>query len=94
MGFGYALAEEVQFTGGRVRDLSFGIYELPRFSWALEVETVLIDADDYPSKGAGELAIVCMGGVLDNAVYDSTDARLFQIHMTPERVKRALTSRI
>jgi len=90
MGMGYALTEEVHFEGGTVRDLSLGTYELPRFSWVPEIEMVLIDSNDSPSKGAGEPAIICMGGVLANAVYDATGARLFQIPMTPERVKQAL----
>ena len=90
MGMGYALTEEIHFKGGDVLDLSFGTYELPRFSWVPEIETVLIKADDSPSRGAGEPAIICMGGVLANAVYDATGARLRQIPMTPERIKKAL----
>ena len=90
MGMGYALTEEVHFKGGDVLDLSFGTYELPRFSWVPEIETVLIEADDQPSKGAGEPPIICMGGVLANAVYDATGARVRQIPLTPERIKQAL----
>jgi len=93
MGLGYALTEEVNFTGGRIRDENFDTYELPGFSWVPEIEMVLIEADDQPSKGGGEPAIICMGGVLVNAVYDATGARLTQIPMTPERVKRALAER-
>ncbi len=92
-GLGYALTEEVNFAGGKVEDENFGTYELPRFSWVPEIEMVLIDADDQPSKGGGEPAIICMGGVLVNAVYDATGARLKQIPMTPERVKNALGER-
>jgi len=90
MGLGYALTEEVHFTGGVVQDLSFGSYELPRFSWVPQIETVLIEADDQPSRGAGEPTIICMGGVLANAVYDAIGARLTQIPMTPKRVLQAL----
>ena len=90
MGLGYALTEEIHFTGGKVHDLSFGTYELPRFSWVPEIETVLIEADDQPSKGAGEPAIICMGGVIANAVFDATGARVRQIPLTPERIKQAL----
>ena len=68
----------------------YGMYELPWFSWVPKIESVLIEADDSPSKGAGEPAIICMGGVLANAVYGATGARLFQIPMTPERIKQAL----
>ena len=93
MGMGYALTEEIRFTGGRIRDENFDTYELPGFSWVPEIEMVLIEADDQPSKGGGEPAIICMGGVLVNAVYDATGARLKQIPMTPERVKKALAER-
>jgi nicotinate dehydrogenase subunit B len=90
MGMGYALTEEVHFKGGRILDLSFGTYKLPRFSWVPEIETVLIKADDSPSKGGGEPAIICMGGVIANAIYDATGARVFEMPMTPERIRQAL----
>ena len=90
MGLGYALTEEVHQQDGKVLDLSFGSYELPKFSWVPEVETVLIEADSDPSKGAGEPAIICMGGVIANAVFDATGARVRQIPLTPERIKQAL----
>ena len=92
MGLGYALTEEVHFKGGKIFDLSFGTYKLPRFSWVPEIEMVLIKADDSPSKGAGEPPIICVGGVIANAIYDATGARLLQLPMTPERVKEALAS--
>jgi isoquinoline 1-oxidoreductase len=93
MGLGYALTEEVHFQGGDVIDMNFDSYELPRFSWVPKIESVIIEADESPSRGAGEPAIICMGGVLTNAVYDATGARLFQIPMTPSRVRQALASR-
>jgi len=93
MGMGYALTEEVHFQGGDVIDMNFDSYELPRFSWVPKIETVLIEADESPSRGGGEPAIICMGGVLTNAVYDATGARLFQIPMTPRRVRQALANR-
>jgi len=93
MGLGYALTEEVHFQGGDVIDMNFDSYELPHFSWVPKVETVLIEADESPSRGGGEPAIICMGGVLTNAVYDATGARLFQIPMTPRRVRQALANR-
>jgi CO/xanthine dehydrogenase Mo-binding subunit len=90
MGLGYALTEEIHFKGGRVLDLSFGTYELPRFSWVPEIETVLIKADDSPAKGGGEPAIICMGGLIANAIYDATGARVLHMPMTPERIRQAL----
>jgi CO/xanthine dehydrogenase Mo-binding subunit len=90
MGMGYALTEEVHFKDGRVLDTNFDTYELPRFSWVPKIETVLIDAKDSPPQGGGEPAIILMGAVIANAIYDRTGARLFQLPMTPERVLAAM----
>jgi CO/xanthine dehydrogenase Mo-binding subunit len=90
MGLGYALSEEVHFKGGKVLDLDFGTYELPRFSWVPQIDVVLIEASDQPSKGGGEPAIINVGAVIANAIHDATGARLFQLPMTPERIKQAM----
>jgi isoquinoline 1-oxidoreductase len=90
MGLGYALTEEIHFKGGEILDLNFDTYEIPRFSWIPKIETVIIDAKDSPPQGGGEPAIICMGAVVANAIYDATGARLFQLPMTPERIKAAL----
>ncbi len=91
MGLGYTLKEEIHFQGGKIFDLNFDTYEIPRFSWLPEIDTVLIDNKEYPPQGGGEPAIVCMGAVLANAVYDAVGARLHQLPMTPERVRAALS---
>jgi len=93
MGLGYALSEEVHFKGGRILDVNFDTYELPRFSWVPKIETVLVKAEDISPQGGGEPAIICMGGVIANAIYDAIGFRLFQIPMTLERVKEAITMR-
>jgi isoquinoline 1-oxidoreductase len=93
MGLGYALSEGVHFKGGKVLDLNFDTYELPRFSWVPEIEPVLIKAEDMSPQGGGEPAIICMGAVIANAIHDATGARIFQLPMTPERVKKAFASR-
>ncbi|MFB3854147.1 MAG: molybdopterin cofactor-binding domain-containing protein [Vicinamibacterales bacterium] len=90
MGLGYSLTEEVHFKGGEVLDRNFGTYEIPRFSWLPAIEAVLIDAPDVPSQGGGEPAIVPMGAVIANAIFDATGARLHRMPMTPERVKAAV----
>ena len=43
-----------------------------------------------PSQGGGEPPIVCMGAALANAVFDATGARLYQLPMTPARIKEAM----
>jgi nicotinate dehydrogenase subunit B len=90
MGLGYALTEEVHFKGGEIFDLNFDTYEIPRFSWLPRIETVLIDDRDAAPQGGGEPAIIGMGGVIANAIFDAVGGRVHQLPMTPERVKRAL----
>ena len=89
MGLGYALTEEVRFKGGRVLDTNFDTYEIPRFSWVPKIDTTFVKSDKAP-QGGGEPAIILMGGLIANAIFDATGARLLQLPMTPERVKAAL----
>ena len=90
MGLGYALSEEVHFRGGEVLDRNFDSYELPRFSSLPRLEAVLIDAPGIPAQGGGEPAIVPVGAVIANAIFDATGARLSRMPMTPARVAEAI----
>jgi isoquinoline 1-oxidoreductase len=92
MGLGYTLSEDLRFRGGQVLDRNFNTYELPRFSVLPQIESVLIKNDEVPPQGGGEPAIILVGGVVANAISDATGIRLFQLPMTPERVKAALGS--
>ena len=90
MGLGYTLSEDIHFNGGKILDLNFGSYKLPLFSWLPVIETVLVDSGDPEPHGGGEPAIICMGAVIANAIYDAVGIRLFQLPMTPERVLEAM----
>jgi len=86
MGLGYALAEELRFRGGDVLDRNFDTYHPPRFSWLPRIETVLVPNDDLAPQGGGEPAIICVGAVVANAVFDATGSRVLRLPLTPERV--------
>lgn len=90
MGLGYALTEEIRFKGGEIFDRSFYTYELPRFSWLPKIETVLVENNELTPQGGGEPAIINMGAVIANAIFDATGARLYQLPMTPRRIKDAI----
>jgi nicotinate dehydrogenase subunit B len=90
MGLGYTLSEEIRFSGGRILTRNFDTYEIPRFSVMPELETVLVKNDPLSPQGGGEPAIVPVGAVVANALFDATGARLFQMPFTPTRVKDAL----
>jgi isoquinoline 1-oxidoreductase len=90
MGLGYALAEEVLFEGGKILTHSLDVYNIPRFSWLPRIDTVILDRKDQPPQGGGEPAIIAIGAVIANAIFDATGARLYRLPMTPERVLEAL----
>lgn len=90
MGLGYTLGEEVLFEGGKILTHSLDVYNIPRFSWLPKIDTVILDRKDKPPQGGGEPAIIAIGAVIANAIFDATGARLYRLPMTPERVLEAL----
>jgi len=90
MGLGYTFTEEVFFDGGKIKDRSFDTYEIPRFSSLPKIETVILDRQDQPPQGGGEPAIIVIGAVIANAIFDATGARMYRMPMTPARVLEAL----
>ncbi len=90
MGLGYTLTEEIHFRGGNIRDHNFDTYEIPRFSWLPKIETVFVENKKLSPQGGGEPAIVLMGGVVANAIYDAVGIRMLQLPMTQERIKAAM----
>lgn len=94
MGLGYALSEDIQFTGGQIHNHNFDSYELPKFSWTPKIDTVLLDLPNEPAQGGGEPAIICMGGLIGNAIYDAIGVRLNQMPMTPARIRELITAKI
>jgi isoquinoline 1-oxidoreductase len=89
MGLGYALTERVRFKGGEIFDINFDTYELPRFSWMPKIETFIVDNQEADPQGGGEPAIVTMGAVIANAIFDASGIRMFQLPMTEARVQEA-----
>ena len=90
MGLGYALKEHIRFKNGAIFDLNFDTYEIPRFSWLPNLETLLIDDKDAEPQGGGEPAIITMGAVIANAIYDAIGLRLLQLPLSPASIQEAL----
>ena len=90
MGLGYTFTEELIFEGGNIKNRGFDTYDIPRFSDLPKIETLILDRKDQAPQGGGEPAIVPIGAVIANAIFDATGARLFRLPMTPERVLEAL----
>jgi isoquinoline 1-oxidoreductase len=90
MGLGYALSEGLHFKGEEVLDLNYDTYNIPRFSWLPEIKTIILDNKDSEPLGGGEPAIVNIGALIANAIYNATGIRMFILPMTPERIKELI----
>lgn len=93
MGLGYVLSEEVRFQGFEVLERSFESYHLPRFSALPKIETILVKNNEVDPQGAGEPAIVPLGGAVANAFFDATGKRMYRLPLTPERVRETLSGK-
>lgn len=89
-GLGYVFSEELRFQGGQILDKNFGTYRIPTFSEVPRIETVLVKNDGLAPQGGGEPAIVPMGGVIANAIFDATGARVTRLPVTPKRMREIL----
>jgi len=90
MGLGYALYEDIEFNGGRVKSRNFKNYSITKFSNTPEIECVFIDKMNSKPQGGGEPAIICVGGAIANAVFDACGARVKRIPVTAERILEAI----
>ncbi|MEN8125775.1 MAG: molybdopterin cofactor-binding domain-containing protein [Bacteroidota bacterium] len=90
MGLGYALYEDIEFNGGRIKSKSFNNYEITKFSKTPKIECVFIDKMDSKTQGGGEPAIICVGGAIANAVFDACGARVNRMPITPKRILETL----
>ncbi|MFC1494514.1 molybdopterin cofactor-binding domain-containing protein [Thermodesulfobacteriota bacterium] len=90
MAISAALSEKIEFRGGAILTENFDTYEITRFSSAPQVDVVLIDNPEMPPQGCGEPATTTVGAVLANAVCDAIGVRLYELPMTPDRIKKAV----
>ncbi len=90
MGLGYALYEDIEFNGGKIRSSSFNNYEITKFSKTPKIECVFIDKMDSKTQGGGEPAIICVGGAIANAVFDACGARVNRMPITPNQIIKSI----
>ena len=87
----------VTIVGGQRREIQvlLDLDRLKAYNLTIpEVVAVLRGENlEVPAQGGGEPPIVCMGGSIANAIFDATGARIFELPMTAERVKKALSGK-
>ena len=83
-------SEEVTFDKGRVTSLDWVSYPILRFKDHPAVTTVVVQRTDLQSTGNGEPPTAAAAASIANAFFDATGVRLYEVPMTPARVRAAL----
>lgn len=93
-GLGFALAEDTQIENGIVRTNNFTTYIIPTIADIPEIQIDPVETYEkigpFGAKGIGEIGIVPVGSAVANAIYNATEARVYVLPATPERVYNAL----
>ena len=85
----WTIKEQVRYDRTRVTSLDWETYPILGFPEVPEIETVLIDRPGEPFLGAGEATQGPAAAAIGNAVYAATGVRIYDIPLTPERIRRA-----
>jgi CO/xanthine dehydrogenase Mo-binding subunit len=94
-GLGFALLEDHQLVGGRVRNDRFANYLIPGITELPEcLETVLVCTPDPSNplgvRGVGEIGLTPVAAAVGNAVCDAIGHRFDRFPITPDAVLAAL----
>jgi xanthine dehydrogenase molybdenum-binding subunit len=97
---GYALSEDLVIdknTGDTLSD-SFATYKIPSTLDMPEIEVILVEepvaSGPYGAKGVGEPGMVNVAPSIANALYDALGVRINSLPMTPEKILKALETKI
>jgi isoquinoline 1-oxidoreductase len=83
MGLGGALFEAIDFADGHILNAQLSRYRVPRFSDVPKIEVVLLNRQDIPSAGAGEIPIVGIAPAIANALFNATGVRVRSMPILP-----------
>ena len=86
----WTLKEGARFDDGRVASITWDDYPILRFSEVPEVEIELIDAQDQPPLGLGEVVHGPTAAAIGNAVAHALGARIRNLPLTRERIMKAV----
>jgi CO/xanthine dehydrogenase Mo-binding subunit len=89
----WTLTEELAHRDGRVMTTGWDTYPIATFRDAPESIEVLVEGDDgQPPTGVGEPGAVPTAAAIANAVFAATGARIRELPLTRERVRKTAAS--
>jgi xanthine dehydrogenase molybdenum-binding subunit len=95
-GLGYALMEEIPIDpeSGAPQTLNLDSFKIPNFLDIPPIDAVLLEQPDpvgpYGAKALGEPPLVPVAAAIANAVYDAVGARIRELPISAEKVRRAI----
>jgi CO/xanthine dehydrogenase Mo-binding subunit len=93
-GLGFALTEETQIENGLIKTNNFTTYIIPTICDVPDIQVEPVETYEkigpFGAKGLGEIGTIPVGAAIANAIYDATEARVFTLPATPERVYGAI----
>jgi CO/xanthine dehydrogenase Mo-binding subunit len=98
-GVGYALYEELKSAEGKIENSDFRDYKIPRtpeMDFPIDIE--FIETNDtfgpFGAKGVAEPGLVPTAPAISNAIYNAVGVRIRDLPITPEKILKALKSRV
>ena len=94
-GVGYALYEQVLTQEGRILNPNFNDYKIPTIhEMNFPIDLEFIETDDafgpFGAKGVAEPGLVPTAPAIANAIYNAIGVRIYDLPITPEKIKKAL----
>ena len=93
-GMGWAIMENMVLDHGKILNPNFTDYQIPTAMDVPEIDVALIEEayedGPYGAKGIGEPSLIPVAAAIANAVADATGTRIYDLPLTPERVKMAM----
>ncbi len=90
MGTSRGILEQTTFSKVRQTSLDWVTYPILRFQDAPKVTTIVLQRLDQGADGAGEPAEAAVPAAIGNAFFDATGVRLYEMPMSPAKVRAAL----
>ncbi|CAM3631553.1 xanthine dehydrogenase family protein molybdopterin-binding subunit [Kibdelosporangium persicum] len=86
----WTLKEEVRFTRTRVTSTDWESYPILKFSEVPDVDVLLVNRPDLPSRGAGEAAQGPTAAAIGNALADALGVRVRTLPLNAENIIAAM----
>ena len=85
----WTLKEQVTFDPEGITSKNWASYPIFHFNEIPEVEVVMIDRPNQPAEGGGEVSMPPTGAAIANAVYNACGKRVYDLPITPDKIKSA-----